>query len=104
MSGMEALHGPRVRKSLPLTDRDITDLEKLRTSQVHRDALAALSVTTLGRDSSEASLLHAVLEAGLRAVRERVERDGYADIAAQQDAAARKTSARRRRPSWAEEE
>ena len=53
-------------------------------------------------ESREARVLHAIVAAGLAAVREEVEAAGYAEIAAAQDLAARKAGARRRPPSWAD--
>jgi hypothetical protein len=100
---METLHRAATRKSLPLSARDLEDLAKLRGSQAHRAALSHLVDAEVTGDTSEASLLHAVLEAGMRAVQLQVEDDGYAQIAEEMDAAARQTSARRRRPSWADE-
>lgn len=100
---METLHRTAARKSLPLTMRDLEDLAKLRGSAAHRAALAQLVEAEVGDEASEASLLHAVLEAGMRAVRHQVEESGYAQIAAEMNPARRQASARRRRPSWAEE-
>jgi hypothetical protein len=100
---METLRRPATRKSLPLSARDLEDLDKLRGSEAHRAALSHLVDTEVSRDTSEASLLHAVLEAGMRAVQQQVEEEGYAEIAADMNAAARQASARRRRPSWADE-
>lgn len=91
------------RKSLPLSAQDLADLGRLRQSASHRIALSMLADVEISDDASEASLLHAVLEAGLRAVRERVETQGYAQMAQQVDASPRRASARRRRPSWADE-
>lgn len=100
---MPDLEKATVRKSLPLTERDLRDLETLRSSEAHRAALATLVSSDILKTRSEAALLRAVLEAGLRAVEHQVEADGYAQMAADLDAAAMKRSARRRRPSWADE-
>ena len=100
---METLRRPAARKSLPLSARDLEDLAKLRGSEAHRAALSHLVGSEVGGDTSEASLLHAVLEAGMRAVQQQVEEQGYAQIAAEMDVTARQASARRRRPSWADE-
>jgi hypothetical protein len=54
-------------------------------------------------DLEKAALLRAVLEVGQRAVEHQVEADGYAQMATDQEVAARQRSARRRRPSWADE-
>ncbi len=92
-----------VRKSLPLTDRDMQDLARLRRNKAHLDALGRLVRADLDESSSEAALLHAVMEAGLRAVREQVEADGYAAIAAERAPEERRRVARRRPPAWADE-
>lgn len=91
------------RKSVPLTPRDLRDLSVLRGDAAHRSALSELASATVTEGSSEAFVLHAVWEAGVRAVRERVEEEGYAQMAADLDSAARKASARRRRPAWTDE-
>jgi len=95
------------RKSLPLTTRDLRDLQLLTGSYAHRSALFALADVELPdtEDVSEAQLLHTVLEVGLRAVAERVAEESYAADAAERQAedAGRRASARRRPPEWAEE-
>jgi hypothetical protein len=92
------------RKSLPLTEGDLRDLSVLRESATHRAVLADLTGAPLSDTSSEAAVLHAIWEAGVKAVLERVEDEGYAQLAAQRDLADRKATARRRRPAWAGEE
>lgn len=95
------------RPSLPLTERDERDLALLRASAPRREALSRLTGEPVTRpDLSEATLLHAVFEAGLAAVREATEEAGYAELAAQQGAeqAERRAEARRRRPAWADEQ
>lgn len=54
---------------------------------------------------SEAALLHAVWEAGVRTIRGHLEAAAYAEMAASPDltAAEHQAAARRRRPAWAEE-
>lgn len=99
---MEALHRS-TRKSLPLTARDLEDLATIRSSVAHRAALADLVESQLSEGASEARVLQAVFEAGLRAVRHQVEESGYAQLAAEMDATTRQASARRRRPGWADE-
>jgi hypothetical protein len=65
--------------------------------------LAELTSTSLSETSSEATVLHAVWEAGLKAVLERVEDTGYTQLAAEREPATeRKATARRRRPAWAD--
>jgi hypothetical protein len=91
------------RKSLPMSDRDLRDLALMRGSERHREALARLSDMVVTESTSEAALLRAVWEAGIRAVEREIEADGYAKIALEIDVDALRKSARRRRPSWAEE-
>lgn len=92
------------RKSLPLSTRDLSALSALRRSPVHRAVLADLAGTPLSETSSEAAVLHAIWEAGVQAVRERVEEAGYAEMAADRDPDVHKAVARRRRPTWADEQ
>ena len=93
------------RASLPLTERDLIDLAKLRGSHDELAALESLVNEDLA-GSSEARVLHAVLMAGLRAVREQVDELAYAALAEEQRASRqlRQVAARRRRPEWAVEE
>ncbi|MDP9182465.1 MAG: hypothetical protein M3P04_06790 [Actinomycetota bacterium] len=94
------------RPSLPLTEQDEHDLERLRTSSLHREALGRLSGELLDTEVSESALLHAVFEAGLAAVRAASEEAGYAQMAVELDdnGKSHRSAARRRRPSWAHEE
>jgi hypothetical protein len=101
---MDVLRRQVARKSLPLSQGDLDDLATLRGSLAHREALALLAGTPISTGDSEAAVLHALVEAGLRAVRQQVEEDAYAQVAAEFDAAGRQASARRRRPAWADEE
>src|SRR5881227_809207 len=94
---------PVTRKSLPLSERDLHDLAVLRGSEAHRRALSQLVHVVVTERSSEAVTLQAVLEAGLKAVAQQVEAEGYARIAAEASRENRQTVARRRRPSWADE-
>lgn len=93
---------PVVRRSLPLNERDLAGIERLRGSEQHRAALARYSSAPVTASSSEAAVLHAIMEAGLRAIREQVEEQGYTQIASRQDYD-RQAVARRRRPTWADE-
>ena len=96
---------PPRRASLPLVEQDQIDLELLRNSDSHRDALNKLTGRQIHASSSEASLLHALLEAGLAATKEQAEWEGYAQLAAERTAPAQKQAiARRRAPAWANEE
>lgn len=91
------------RKSLPLSAHDLEDLKLLKESPTYREALAKAAGVEISNSASEAAVLHAVWEAGLKAIREQIEDQGYAEMAAQQDAVQRQAAARRRRPSWADE-
>lgn len=94
---------PVVRKSIPLTADDVAALDALRASAMHRVALAERSGLSIAADDSEASLLHSLVVAGLRAVNEEVEAIGYLEMAAERSRSKRKASARRRTPDWADE-
>lgn len=93
------------RKSLPLTERDLVDLSTLRGSPEHLAALADVTGTELETGASDAALLHAVWEAGIRTIREHLEDAAYAEMAANPDFpdTEHRTAARRHRPVWAEE-
>jgi hypothetical protein len=95
------------RPSVPLTARDEAELTLLRTSPTFRRALEHLAPSgpSAVESVSEAVLLHAVLEAGLAAVRAIAEADGYEQIAAQYagQTEARRRMSRRRAPAWADE-
>lgn len=86
-----------------MSARDLEDLEKLRNSHELREALSAVSSEPINENTSEAALLHAVMEAGKRAVREHVESVGYTQIAQEREDYNRQAVARRRRPTWADE-
>lgn len=94
---------PSVRKSLPLTADDQLTLSALRRSPMHLAVLGELAGTGVTESSSEASVLHAVWEVGIRAVREQVEEAGYAAMAAEREPSEGRSIARRRRPAWADE-
>ena len=108
MSSRQA--GRKIRRpSLPLTERDVANLDKIRNSPAERAALedlASVSFAAGGRSEAESAFLHAVLLAGIRAVRERAEEASYeADADAYQaEDAERRAIARRRRPTWAGED
>ena len=97
----------KARKSLPLTERDLADLERLREQTPERDALAELAGIEV-ESLAEAALLRVVFAAGLRAIRERAEERAYlaaaADRLASGEAAESRRIARRRRPGWADED
>ncbi|MFF1878627.1 hypothetical protein [Leifsonia sp. NPDC058230] len=85
------------RLSVPLTARDLADLDLIRNSPERLDALPG-DVDA----SSEASLVHAVFIAGLERLREAAEAAGYAAYAAdpefQEYRAARRAGGERQRP------
>lgn len=92
------------RPSIPLTARDEVDLAALRASPAYRQALADLTGTAATGDLTEAALLHAVLEAGFQSIRSVAEEAGYAAIASHQAAMEeQRATARRRKPTWADE-
>lgn len=93
------------RKPLPLTSRDLEDLERLRSPGPERTALADLGGTPAEGDVTESMLLHAVFAVGLRVVREAAEAQAYAEAAQdrRETADEDRAIARRRRPSWADE-
>jgi hypothetical protein len=97
----------RARKSLPLTERDLADLDRLRGNSPERDALSDLSGVAV-ESLTEAALLHAIFAAGLRAIREKAEEHAYASAAADRLASGEadeiRRIARRRRPGWADED
>lgn len=101
------LNEPTERRTpLPLTARDLEDLGRLREPGPQREALSALATALPEGDVSEALLVHAVFVAGLRAVREAAEAASYEADAADRHtrANADRAAARRRRPSWADED
>jgi hypothetical protein len=94
------------RPSLPLTQKDEDDLAMVRGSELYREALARLSGESTIIELTESAFLHAVLVAGIQAVRMSSEEAGYAILAAERagNADQRRAVARRRPPSWAAEE
>jgi hypothetical protein len=96
----------KARKSLPLTERDLADLERLRGQTPERDALAELAGIEV-ESVTEAALLHMIFAAGMRAIRERAEERAYFSAAADRlvsgEEAESRRIARRRRPAWADE-
>jgi hypothetical protein len=104
------MNEPTIRRpSLPLTRNDIADLEKIRSSSSERAALedlADVAILAEGHSVAESVLLHAVFTAGLRAVREHAEAEGYRLLAEEYEAedAERRAVARRRSPYWNQED
>lgn len=87
---------PSTRTSLPLSERDSSDLALLRGSKAHRAALSRLVEVDLAEDSRDGALVHAVMEAGIKAVGDEVEAAGYVQVAGEMNAAGRRAVARRR--------
>ncbi len=98
----------KARKSLPLTERDLADLERLRAQTPERDALSDLAGVVVVEGVAEAALLHMIFTAGLRAIREKAEELAYASAAADRlasgEAPETRRIARRRPPAWADED
>jgi len=97
-------HTPAKRSSVPLTAGDLASLDRLRADTPERAALESLA--GISADSvTEAALLHALVGIALQRVDEVAQEAGYAELASQRDSddAARRSSARRREPSWAHE-
>ena len=97
----------KARKSLPLTERDLADLERLRAPGPERAVLSELAGVKV-ESVTEAALLNIIFSAGLRAIREQAEERAYTSAAAERvangDATEIRRIARRRRPSWADED
>jgi hypothetical protein len=97
----------KARKSLPLTERDLTDLDRLRAPSPERDVLSELAGVRI-ESVTEAALLHIIFAAGLRAIRDQAEQRAYASAAPDRLASGVadevRRIARRRRPSWADED
>lgn len=96
-----------VRKSLPLTDKDLADIARLREETPEREALSEMAGVVIVESVAEAALLRMIFEAGLRAIREKAEERGYASAAedrlASGEADEARRIARRRRPASATE-
>ena len=98
----------KTRKSLPLSERDLVDIARLREETPEREALSELAGVAIVDSVAEAALLRMIFEAGLRAIREKAEERGYASAAedrrASTEAGDARRIARRRRPPWADED
>jgi hypothetical protein len=98
----------KTRKSLPLTEKDLDEIARLRQETPEREALSEMVGIVVSESVAEAALLRMIFEAGLRAIREKAEERAYASAAedrlssGQADEARR--IARRRRPAWATED
>jgi hypothetical protein len=97
----------KVRKSLPLTERDLADIARIRENTPEREALSEMADVVVVESVAEAALLRMIFEAGLRAIREKAEARAYASAAEDRLAsgeADETRQARRRRPAWASED
>ena len=95
----------KARKSLPLTEKDLADIARLREETPEREALSEMVGVVVVESVAEAALLRMIFEAGLRAIREKAEERAYAseaeDRLASGEADETRRIARRRRPAWA---
>lgn len=98
----------KARKSLPLSEQDLIDIARLREETPEREALSEMAGVVIVESVAEAALLRMIFEAGLRAIREKAEERAYASAAedrrASGEADETRRIARRRRPSWADED
>jgi hypothetical protein len=96
------------RASLPLTQKNENDLRSLLESSSYQNALEELSGTKIADKAlSSSAILHAIFEVGMTTLKQKAELDGYAEIASAQgklEVRSHRKDARRRRPSWADEE
>ena len=92
------------RATLPLTDSDLADLERMKSDPSLRAALDELmqgELTTT--EVTESALVHAIWVCGIRAVREHAEAKAYLDLAASftpEEVEERRHYATRNRSSW----
>jgi phosphoribosyl-dephospho-CoA transferase len=97
----------KVRKSLPLTEKDLAYIARLREETPEREALSEMAGVRIVESVAEAALLRMIFEAGLRAIREKAEEHAYASAAqdrlADGEGDEMRRIARRRRPAWAAE-
>jgi hypothetical protein len=98
----------KARKSLPLTEKDLADIARLRQETPEREALSEMVGIIVVESVAEAALLRMIFETGLRAIREKAEELAYASAAedrlASGEADETRQTARRRRPAWAAED
>jgi hypothetical protein len=96
------------RKSLPLTEKDLADIARLREETPEREALSEMAGIVIVESVAEAALLRMIFEAGLRAIHEKAEERAYASAAedrlASGGADEARRIARRRRPAWVSED
>ncbi|HMD95261.1 MAG TPA: hypothetical protein VKG80_21720 [Trebonia sp.] len=96
------------RKSLPLTEKDLADIARLREETPEREALSEMAGIAIVGSVAEAALLRMIFEAGLRAIREKAEERAYVSAAedrlASGEADEARRIARRRQPAWVTED
>lgn len=107
MVAHELAEPAKVRKSLPLTEKDLADIARLREETPEREALSEMAGVRIAESVAEAALLRMIFEAGLRAIREKAEERAYQSAAedrlASGEADEMRRIARRRRPGWTAE-
>jgi len=98
----------KTRKSLPLTEKDLADIARLREETPEREALSEMVGFVVAESVAEAALLRMIFEAGLRAIREKAEERAYASAGQERVASGEadeaRRIARRRRPAWGGED
>lgn len=108
MTASRLMKPAKTRKSLPLTDKDLAGIARLRQDTPERDALCELAGIAITESVAEAALLRMVFEAGLRAISEKAEEKAYANAAedrlASGEADEARRIARRRPPAWVSED
>jgi hypothetical protein len=107
MASPRIAESAKVRKSLPLTRKDLADIARLREETPEREALSEMAGVLIVESVAEAALLRMIFEAGLRAIREKAEERAYASAAEDRLAGGEadevRRIARRRRPAWVAE-
>jgi hypothetical protein len=94
------------RKSVPLTERDLRDLERLRQPDTPQ-ARALRELNGEVPSPTEAALLQRLVELGLDLVDDQVREEGYRQLAAattEEDLEERRALRRRQVRAWADEE
>lgn len=73
---------PVVRRAqVPLTEDDVLALEQLSTETSVRDVLVSRALVPADSSISESALLHAILQAGIKALRDARDEIGYEALA-----------------------
>ncbi len=100
---------PVVRRGqVPLTQEDLEALQEVVSQPTEREFLAAHDLLPAAGDVSESVILHALVEVGIKAVREARDAAGYALLAADPEyqehvSNTRSRRALRRRPRHADD-